>query len=221
MDDEYIINDCRNKRPLKKLFRTSKKLEKEKRAKISPKWFNDRNDYIDEHNSKSNEDEYVFNDQERCLCYYNYYYYVPEVIYIPREECVNYYCRIKYKQRQKIKEEHDDFFETYEGCQTIDECINDVKNLLKQYNDQYSYQSIFRKSIISKKLIYEQYLEKLINMRNSIIFEKFVTEPRRTGHIPNRLKRGNRFTDNMKNIYMPIQEQKLNQDCIKYIIDFL
>ena len=60
MDDQYIVNVCPQKKTPKK-FRTSKKLEKEKRAKKSPKWFNDRNEYLDEEYDK---DDNVFDNDK-------------------------------------------------------------------------------------------------------------------------------------------------------------
>ena len=87
---------------------------------------------------------------------------------------------------------------------------------MEKYANNTICQQVFSRLIISKKL----YLEKLVNMRNSIIFKNLVTEPRRYGYIPKRL-RGKRFTSNMKDKYMPIEEQKLNLDCVNYIIRFI
>jgi hypothetical protein len=202
MNDQYIVNVCPQKKTPKK-FRTSKKLEKEKRAKKSPKWFKDRNEYLDEEYYK---DDNVFDNHILCECY-NYEgisYGSYSDNYFPREKCENIYCRLKYKQIQiqKMKKDQDIFLKIYKGCQTLDECINDLENKLKFYSLKYSY------------------LEKLIDMRNSIIFQKLVTEPRRSGYIPKRL-RGKRYTSNMKNRYMPFEEQRLNLDCVKYITGFI
>ena len=156
MDDEYIINDCRNKRPLKKLFRTSKKLEKEKRAKKSPMWFNDRNDYIYEHNSKSDQDDYVSGVQEQCDCYYDYYYYVPEVIYSPREECANLYCRLKYKQNQKQRLEVNLKKCDFVANRLIDESLFGFHHPYGRYTSTLDYDAVDRESILN---FYKQYYQ--------------------------------------------------------------
>jgi hypothetical protein len=209
-------------------------LKKEKRAKKSPKWFNDRNEYLDEEYYKSDKDDNVFNNHILCECYnyesISYGFYSDN--YFPREECENIYCRLKYKQIQtqtqiqkmkKEQEEQNIFLKTYKGCQTLDECINDLENKLKLYElklNKLSYHNNHYCYILIKMNEDIRYLEKLIDMHNSIIFTKLVNESRRSGYIPKRL-RGKRYTSNMKNRYMPFEEQRLNLDCVKYITGFI
>jgi hypothetical protein len=209
MDGEYdSLYKTSNPKPK---LRKSKQLKKENRAKQTPKWYNDRNSI----NYLSDDTDYQDNYCYEC----DYVQLYGDLL--QKNECQNIGCRLRNKkiqvwQEDYLKQKQDIFLNIYKGCQTIDDHINDLKKQLEKYANNTIYQQVFSRLIISKKL----YLEKLVNMRNSIIFKNVVTEPRRYGYIPKRL-RGKRFTSNMKNRYMPIEEQKLNLDCVNYIIRFI